>query len=130
MPLFDALVNEYKGTMLPPDSGLEQKIRELGVSAKQAAKARQAFQRSAELAGFFKMGKDRLVQPAIARPRETGESERFQIRRKVVGSLAHRASCAAPRALADTSSRRSRVVTREDPGVRAGRANAARPAER
>lgn len=64
VPLFAALVNEYKGTMLPPDSGLEQKIRELGVSVKQTAKARQAFQRSAELAGFFKMGKDRLVQPA------------------------------------------------------------------
>jgi hypothetical protein len=64
VPLFAALVNEYKGTMLPPDSGLEQKILDLGVSAKQTAKARQAFQRSAELAGFFKMGKDRLVQPA------------------------------------------------------------------
>jgi hypothetical protein len=64
VPLFAALVNEYKGTMLPPDSGLEQKILDLGVSAKQTAKARQAFQRSAEMAGFFKMGKDRLVQPA------------------------------------------------------------------
>ncbi|HLM84842.1 MAG TPA: hypothetical protein VK272_01495 [Solirubrobacteraceae bacterium] len=64
VPLFAALFNEYKGTMLPPDSGLEQKIRDLGVSSKQTAKARQTFQRSAELAGFFKMGKDRLVQPA------------------------------------------------------------------
>jgi hypothetical protein len=64
VPLFAALVIEYKGTMLPPDSGLEQKILDLGVSAKQTAKARQAFQRSAELAGFFKLGKDRLVQPA------------------------------------------------------------------
>jgi len=64
VPLFAALVNEYRGSMLPPDSGLEKKIRDLGVSAKQTAKARQAFQRSAELAGFFKMGKDRLVQPA------------------------------------------------------------------
>jgi hypothetical protein len=63
VPLFAALVNDYKGTMLPPDEGLEQKIRDLGVSVKQTAKARQAFQRSAELAGFFKMGKDRLVQP-------------------------------------------------------------------
>jgi hypothetical protein len=65
VPLFAALVNEYKGNMLPPDSGLEQKILDLGVSVKQTAKARQAFQRSAELAGFFKMGKDRLVQPAL-----------------------------------------------------------------
>lgn len=64
VPMFAALVNAYRGTTLPPDQGLERKIRELGVSAKQTAKARQAFQRSAELAGFFKMGKDRLVQPA------------------------------------------------------------------
>jgi hypothetical protein len=64
VPLFEALVNEFRGSTLPPDPGLEQKIRDLGVSAKQTAKARQAFQRSAELAGFFKMGKDRLVQPA------------------------------------------------------------------
>lgn len=64
VPLFAALVNEYRGNTLPPDEGLEQKIRDLGVSAKQTARARQAFQRSAELAGFFKMGKDRLVQPA------------------------------------------------------------------
>jgi hypothetical protein len=64
VPLFAKLVDEYRGTSLPPDAGLESKIRDLGVSAKQTAKARQAFQRSAELAGFFKMGKDRLVQPA------------------------------------------------------------------
>jgi hypothetical protein len=64
VPLFSALVNEYRGNTLPPDEGLEQKILDLGVSVKQTARARQAFQRSAELAGFFKMGKDRLVQPA------------------------------------------------------------------
>jgi hypothetical protein len=64
VPLFAALAEEYKGVMLPPDSGLEQKIHDLGVSPKQTAKARQAFQRSAELAGFFKHGKQRLVPPA------------------------------------------------------------------
>jgi hypothetical protein len=64
VPLFSALASEYRGSTLPPDEGLEQKIRDLGVSAKQTARARQAFQRSAEIAGFFKMGKDRLVQPA------------------------------------------------------------------
>lgn len=64
VPLFSALVNEYRGSTLPPDLGLEKKIHDLGVSAKQTARARQAFQRSAEMAGFFKMGKDRVVQPA------------------------------------------------------------------
>ena len=50
VPLFSALVNEYRGNTLPPDEGLEQKILDLGVSVKQTARARQAFQRSAELA--------------------------------------------------------------------------------
>lgn len=64
VPLFAALTEEYKGVMLPPDSGLEQKISDLGVSAKQTAKARQAFQKSAEQAGFFRHGRQRLVPPA------------------------------------------------------------------
>lgn len=63
VPLFAALADEYKGVMLPPDSGLERKIHDLGVSAKQAVRARQAFQRSAELAGFFRQGRQRLVPP-------------------------------------------------------------------
>jgi hypothetical protein len=63
VPLFSQLVEEYKGSRLPPTSGLEQKIAALGVSAKQVSKARVAFQRSAEQAGFFKHGKDRLIPP-------------------------------------------------------------------
>lgn len=63
VPLFKKLHEDYKGGALPPDTGLEHKIAELGVSKKQTAKARQAFQRSAELAGFFKLGKGRLVLP-------------------------------------------------------------------
>jgi hypothetical protein len=64
VPLFAALVKEYEGSMLPSDSGLEQIISELGVSVKQATRARQAFQRSAEQAGFFRHGRQRLVPPA------------------------------------------------------------------
>jgi hypothetical protein len=64
VPLFKALFDEYKNSQLPPDKGLEHKMAELGVSHKQTAKARQAFQRSAELAGFFKHGRSRLVEPA------------------------------------------------------------------
>ena len=64
MPLFAQLTEEYKGSLLPPASGLEQKIADLGVSAKQTSRARVAFVQSAEQAGFFKHGKDRLVQPA------------------------------------------------------------------
>jgi hypothetical protein len=64
VPLFSRLADDFKGSLLPPMSGLEQKIVELGVSRKQAGKARVAFQRSAEQAGFFKHAKNRLVQPA------------------------------------------------------------------
>ncbi len=63
VPLFSQLVEEYKGSRLPPPSGLEQKIAALGVSEKQVSRARVAFQRSAEQAGFFKHGKDRLILP-------------------------------------------------------------------
>jgi hypothetical protein len=64
VPLFSRLAEEYKGSLLPPTPGLERKIADLGVSVKQTSKARVAFQRSAEQAGFFKHAKNRLVQPA------------------------------------------------------------------
>jgi hypothetical protein len=38
-------------------------MAELGVSGKQTPRARQALQRSAEQAGFFRHGRDRLVHP-------------------------------------------------------------------
>lgn len=63
VPLFAAIFDAYKDALLPPDNALENKMAELGVSAKQTAKARQAFQRSAERAGFFKHGRNRLVRP-------------------------------------------------------------------
>jgi hypothetical protein len=64
VPLFQKVYEEFKGVTLPPDTGLEYKMAGFGVSKKQTAKARQAFQRSAEQAGFFKHGKSRLVLPA------------------------------------------------------------------
>lgn len=64
VPLFKKIFEEFNGVTLPPDTGLEYKMAEFGVSKKQTAKARQAFQRSAEQAGFFKHGKSRLVLPA------------------------------------------------------------------
>lgn len=38
-------------------------MAELGVSKKQTSRARQAFERSADQAGYFESGKDRLVRP-------------------------------------------------------------------
>jgi hypothetical protein len=64
VPLFQRVYDEYRGRNLPPSQGLEAAIARFGVSAKQVNRARQALQRSAEHAGFFKHGRDRLVAPA------------------------------------------------------------------
>jgi hypothetical protein len=65
--------NKFKGTSLPPDSGLEAEMVTLGVAKKQKDKARQVFQRSAQQAGFFWSGSDRLVKPSGAEvPASTG----------------------------------------------------------
>jgi hypothetical protein len=86
VPLFARLAEDYKGSLLPPTSGLEQKITELGVSPKQASRARVAFQRSAEQAGFFQHGKNRLVQPAAPTPSEEPEDSRTPSSRADTGT--------------------------------------------
>jgi hypothetical protein len=67
VPLFDLLYEKHKSGMLPPDEALENEIRELGVSSKQTDRARQSFQRSAEQAGFFAHGRDRLIMPNVGK---------------------------------------------------------------
>lgn len=64
--LYKALFEKYRGGLLPPEIGLENEIRAMGVPPKQADKARQVFRRSADQAGFFKQGSNRLVLPAVA----------------------------------------------------------------
>jgi hypothetical protein len=101
VPLFARLVDEYKGSLLPPPSGLERKISDLGVSSKQASKARVAFQRSAELAGFFKHGKARLVQPSLpdtsAKPLgPPGGSDQANEQPALIADQANSAGLAAP----------------------------------
>jgi alpha-D-ribose 1-methylphosphonate 5-triphosphate synthase subunit PhnG len=64
VPLYEEIYKAYEGKALPPDKGLERKIAELGVSAKQTAKARQAFKSSAQLAGFFETDRGRLIRPS------------------------------------------------------------------
>jgi hypothetical protein len=68
VPLYAAVYESHKGATLPGDRGLEAEMRELGVSVKQVGKARQAFQRSADQAGFFGQGNTRLVAPAALPP--------------------------------------------------------------
>jgi len=66
VPLYRALFDKFKGSVLPPTAALEREIASLGVAEKQKERARQVLERSAEQAGFFEHGKDRLVQPGIA----------------------------------------------------------------
>jgi hypothetical protein len=66
VPLYRALYEKFKGSVLPPTAALEREIASLGVAEKQKDRARQVFERSAEQAAFFEHGKDRLVLPGIA----------------------------------------------------------------
>lgn len=52
--------------MLPPAAALEREIEQLGVASKQEDRARQVFERSAEQAGPFELGRNRLVEAGIA----------------------------------------------------------------
>jgi hypothetical protein len=66
VPLYSALFEKFKGGVLPPAAALEREIEALGVAPKQKDRARQVFERSAEQAGFFEHGRNRLVQPGIS----------------------------------------------------------------
>lgn len=82
VPLYKAIFEQYRGQSLPPDIGLEGAMVSLGVATKQKDKARQAFQRSADQAGLFSSGRNRLVLPPdvsladtpgeVAKPSPTG----------------------------------------------------------
>jgi len=63
VPLYKAIYDQFRGNVLPPAPALERIMQQLGVSSKQTSRARQAFERSAEQAGYFEAGKDRLVRP-------------------------------------------------------------------
>lgn len=68
VPLYAAVFEQYRGQKLPPMKALEREMAKLGVAAKQADKARQAFERSARQAGFFEASEDRLVRPKTELP--------------------------------------------------------------
>ena len=62
--LYRKLYDDFRGKQLPPrPAALERTFENYGVSPKQTDKARHAFDRSANQAGFFDHGNDRLVVP-------------------------------------------------------------------
>ena len=73
VPLYKRVYEAFRGQKLPGDGGLETEIVRFGVAPKQSARARQVLLRSAETAGFFASGRDRLVEPP--RLRTAGEEE-------------------------------------------------------
>jgi hypothetical protein len=75
VPLYKAIYEKYKGGVIPPAAALERDIAGLGVAPKQKDKARQVFERSADQAGFFEHGKDRLVAPGIQPGRDEPKLE-------------------------------------------------------
>jgi len=75
VPLYKAVYDKFKGNTLPPTAALEAEMAGMGVAEKQTDKARQYFQRSAEQAGFFWSGQDRLVMPASKPNGETGVTD-------------------------------------------------------
>lgn len=67
VPLYKRVYDEFKsGTLPPSNAGLESAMVRFGVAPKVTDKARQVFQRSAQQAGFFWAGTDRLVMPSGA----------------------------------------------------------------
>lgn len=62
--LFRAVYEEFKGKQLPPAAALQRQLESFGVAHKQTERARQILERSAETAGFFESGRDRLVRPS------------------------------------------------------------------
>lgn len=77
VPLFRAMYDKYRGNSLPGETGLESEMVNLGVTPKQKGRARQGFQRSAEQAGFFRAGRDKLIAPTFGTvpPKPKSEEE-------------------------------------------------------
>jgi len=64
--LYKKVFDEFRGKQLPPRPfGLEQAFVRFGVSTKQKGNARLAFDKSAQQAGFFPNGPDRLIEPIL-----------------------------------------------------------------
>jgi hypothetical protein len=66
VPLYNKLFENYKGVALPPPAALERELVQIGVAEKQKHTARLVLERSAQYAGFFEHGKDRLVMPGVS----------------------------------------------------------------
>jgi hypothetical protein len=76
VPLYRRVYEEFRNRQLPPrPAALEHAFVGFGVAQKQKDRARQAFDRSAQQAGFFdQAGRNRLIRPPIAGSTEAPEA--------------------------------------------------------
>ncbi len=65
VPLYLAVYEHFKGHVLPPPAAFERELVNFGVSEKVKDRARQVLERSAEQAGFFEQGRNKLVAPGV-----------------------------------------------------------------
>lgn len=68
VPLFRMIYERYQGRQLPPEDGLKNVIRELGVVPNQIDRVYSTLMRSADTAGYFSSGRGYLVAPVARRP--------------------------------------------------------------
>lgn len=65
VPLYTAVHDKFKGSVVPPAAALEKELAALGVATTLTDTARRVMERSAEQAGFYEAGRDRLVMPGF-----------------------------------------------------------------
>jgi hypothetical protein len=73
VPLYRAMYDSYNGFALPPAAAIERQMISMGVPAKQAERARQAFASSAQVAGYI-ASNGRFSKPMVA-PAEVKEEK-------------------------------------------------------
>jgi hypothetical protein len=84
VPLYRRIYDSFGNGLLPSRTAIEDTFIELGVSQKESARARQTFERSAEQAGFFAHGKDRLAAPTSRNVSGAGSSTKVD---PLIGAL-------------------------------------------
>jgi hypothetical protein len=68
VPLFSAVYSRFKGGTVPPTAALDKELVAIGVADTLKETARRVLERSADQAGFYESGRDRLVMPGFMSP--------------------------------------------------------------
>ncbi len=78
VPLYKAVFDKYRGGAVPPPAALEREMESLGIASQKTGHARVVLERSAQEAGFYEGGENRLVKPGVSQddhsPTETDQA--------------------------------------------------------